>query len=110
MWDAYVTPQGAALRQLNTSPLGFKDNVTRLNGFRNLSQSDTFFDGFRVVLPTIGDANGDGLVDYADAVAVVDFVATGSTDPIMAANADASGDGLFTAADAMQILNIILDK
>ncbi|MCB2154527.1 dockerin type I repeat-containing protein [bacterium] len=103
-WDCYVDNA-----KKNASDLGFRDNVTTLNGFRNLSETATGFDAFRVVIPIRGDANGDASVDAADIVRLVEYVELGSSlDPILAFNADIDGDGSVGASDwqtlAMQIV------
>jgi hypothetical protein len=98
----------------NATPLGFRDNVSRLNGFRNLAENEARFDGFRIVLPEPGDANGDGEVSSADLVKALDYVTYSPDiyDPIFAANVGTgTQDGriVVTAEDtdrlARQILN-----
>ncbi|MEQ8820469.1 MAG: hypothetical protein RLY93_09500 [Sumerlaeia bacterium] len=102
-WDAYVMEEGSAtVTKLNTqAPLGFRDNVTSLNGFRNLAQTASEFDGFRVVKPILGDANGDSLKDGADVVRILEFALNDVTDPILSYNADYNGVGGVTEDDAM---------
>lgn len=87
-WDAYA--DGI---KLNEEPLGFRDNVTALNGFRNLSEARSYFDGFRVVRPMDGDANGDNETDSADLIAMIEYVAFNpdSYDPIFVANVAKEG-------------------
>ena len=50
-----------------------------------------------------GDLNGDGKVDIADAVTVLDFMAAGSNDPA----ADLNGDGKVDIADFVTVLDIM---
>ncbi len=50
-----------------------------------------------------GDLNGDGKVDIADAVTVLNFMADGSNDP----KADLNGDGKVDIADFVTVLNIM---
>ena len=51
-----------------------------------------------------GDANGDGVVDVADAVRVINLCLTGE----YAAKADVDGDGVVDVADAVRVINICL--
>ena len=50
-----------------------------------------------------GDLNGDGKVDIADAVTILNFMADGSNDP----KADLNGDGKVDIADFVTVLNIM---
>ena len=54
-------------------------------------------------VPT-GDADGDGVVDVADAVRVINLCLGGGYD----AKADADGDGVVDVADAVRVINICL--
>ena len=64
--------------------------------------------GIKIIVP--GDANGDGSVTIADAVAVVNYLlkdgSTGSNFVFEAADID--GSETITAADALGIVNIII--
>lgn len=51
-----------------------------------------------------GDANGDGVVDVADAVSVINFILAGGS----SAGADANSDGLIDVTDAVTIINFCL--
>ena len=51
-----------------------------------------------------GDADGDGVVDVADAVRVINLCLTGEYD----AKADVNGDGEVDVADAVAVINICL--
>lgn len=98
----------------NATPLGFRDNVTRLNGFRNLAENEARFDGFRVVLPMSGDANGDGEVSAADLVKALDYVTYNpdTYDPIFAANVGTGledGRVVVTADDTVRLARTILN-
>lgn len=115
-WDAYV--DGA---RRNSAPLGFRDNVSALNGFRNLSEAASFFDSFRIVTPLPGDANGDSATDTADIVAALNFLEANVTstnyDPIFAANLDtaqptgqvdsSTGRRFIDAADVVALADFI---
>lgn len=79
---------------------GFRSNqVNNLSGFRQMAQGESGFDGFRVVLPLPGDANGDGAIDAADLVAVIEYLAEPTGDPILRGNADLTGNGDVTEDD-----------
>ena len=51
-----------------------------------------------------GDADGDGVVDVADAVRVINLCLTGE----YAAKADVDGDGVVDVADAVRVINVCL--
>ena len=53
-----------------------------------------------------GDLNGDGKVDIADAVTVLDFMARGDNDPA----ADLNGDGEVNIADFVIVLDIMAQQ
>lgn len=51
-----------------------------------------------------GDANGDGVVDVADAVRVINICLTSTYD----AKSDANNDGVVDVADAVRVINLCL--
>ena len=55
-----------------------------------------------------GDANGDGTVNAADIVEVVNFIMGHSSGKFKEDAADANGDGVVNAADIVAIVNIIM--
>lgn len=57
-----------------------------------------------------GDANGDGMVDIADAVCIVNHIVGKATPAYVAIAADANGDGVVDIADAVRIVNLIVGK
>ena len=57
-----------------------------------------------------GDANGDGSVDIADAVCIVNHIVGKATPAYMEAAADANGDSVVDIADAVRIVNLIVGK
>ena len=59
---------------------------------------------------TKGDVNGDGAVDIADAVCIVNHVVGKPTPAFNAAAADANGDGAVDIADAVRIINLVVGK
>ena len=59
---------------------------------------------------TKGDANGDSMVDIADAVCIVNHIVGKATPSFIEAAADANGDGVVDIADAVRIVNLIVGK
>ena len=59
---------------------------------------------------TKGDINGDGDVDIADAVCIVNHVVGKPTPMFVAAAADVNGDGDIDIADAVRIVNLVVGK
>ena len=57
-----------------------------------------------------GDVNGDGDVDIADAVCIVNHVVGKPTPMFVAAAADVNGDGDIDIADAVRIVNLVVGK
>ena len=57
-----------------------------------------------------GDANGDGSVDIADAVCIVNHVVGKPNSTFVPAAADANGDGDIDIADAVRIVNYVVGK
>ena len=59
---------------------------------------------------TPGDANGDGVVNAADIVEVVNYIMNHPSEKYNENAADANGDGVVNAADIVTIVNIIMGK
>ena len=57
-----------------------------------------------------GDANGDGYVTLADAVAVVNYILGNPSEDFNASNADVDGNGSITITDAVSIVNMVLPQ
>jgi Leucine-rich repeat (LRR) protein len=57
-----------------------------------------------------GDVNGDGDVDIADAVCIVNHVVGKTNTSFNAAAADVNGDGDIDIADAVRIVNLVVGK
>lgn len=57
-----------------------------------------------------GDANGDGNVNAADIVEVVNFIMGNPSGGFNGTNADANGDGTVNAADIVFMVNIIMNN
>ena len=57
-----------------------------------------------------GDVNGDGTVDIADAVAVVNHVVGKANTSFVEQAADVNGDGVVNIADVVRIVNLVLGK
>lgn len=56
-----------------------------------------------------GDANGDGQINVADAMLVVDKVLGGKANGLIASNADVNSDGQINVSDIAIIIDIILN-
>lgn len=56
-----------------------------------------------------GDANGDGNVDSADIIEIVNFIMGRKSNKFNETNADANGDNTVNAADIVAIVNIIMN-
>ena len=65
---------------------------------------------FTVQDNVVGDVNGDGDVDIADAVCIVNHVVGKSNTTFNEAAADANGDGDIDIADAVHIVNYVVGK
>ena len=57
-----------------------------------------------------GDANGDGKVDAADVVEIVNSILDNPSTGFNQDAADVDGDGEITISDAVGVVNIILNK
>ena len=57
-----------------------------------------------------GDANGDGLVNVADIVTIMNYIMGITPDIFNFDNADTNNDGLIDAADVVKITNIIMGE
>ena len=53
----------------------------------------------------VGDVNGDGVVNTADAVLLINSYVSGAADRLPKAVADVNGDGVVNTADAVLIIN-----
>lgn len=62
--------------------------------------------------PTIitGDANGDGAVDAADVVSIINYILGKPSSSFNDKNADANGDGQILVDDAVGTVNIIMNE
>ena len=67
---------------------------------------DTVTPGNGITVGSNGDVNGDGKVDIADAVTVLNIMAEG----LHPANADVNGDGKVDIADFVSVLNIMAEQ
>lgn len=57
-----------------------------------------------------GDANGDGIVNAADIVEVVNYIMGSPSEKFKKKAADANGDETVNAADIVSLVNIIVEK
>lgn len=67
-------------------------------------QLDVIFDYIK------GDANGDGIVAIADAVAIANYIFDHPSTSFNETAADVNGDGKITISDAVSVVNIILNN
>ena len=74
--------------------------------FRFMTKAQMKAEGGKALNGAEGDLNGDGKVDIADAVTVLDFMAAGSNDPA----ADLNGDGKVDIADFVTVLDIMAEN
>ena len=58
----------------------------------------------------VGDANGDGTINAADIVEVVNYIMGHPSEKFKAKGADANEDGTVNAADIVKIVNMIMAK
>jgi YD repeat-containing protein len=56
----------------------------------------------------IGDANGDGMVDVADVVAIVNKILDKASDSFVFEAADVNNDSVIDVSDVVGVVNIIL--
>ena len=68
----------------------------------------TFEPGTTLTFKFAGDVNGDGDIDIADAVCVVNYIVGNPTPTFVELAADANGDGDIDIADAVTIVNYIV--
>jgi hypothetical protein len=59
---------------------------------------------------TLGDVNGDGVVDVADVVGIVNKILGEPNADFIEAAADVNGDGQIDVADVVATVNIILGE
>ena len=105
-WRCYINE--AASPDLD---LGFRNNeVTTLNGFRNFADTSSYLDTFRVIPAIKGDTNGDGKMDAADIVALINDPTGASFDIIQKDNADVDKNGSVEGADLTALINKILNR
>ena len=59
--------------------------------------------------PKVGDANSDGDINTADAVAIYNYIIDGERSSTLAQNADLNADGLVNSADVVALYNYIIN-
>lgn len=116
VWHCYIN---GTLQ--NASALGFRDGsaVTKLSGFKNLSDTDSYFDDLAIMASVRGDANGDAVVDSADVVRALELSEASplAIDAIFGKNADVANtsgqlipDGRITQQDYQAIAQMVLTR
>lgn len=114
IWFCYINGVLA-----NSAPLGFRDKTTvnKLSGFKNLSDTQSYFDGLMIASAIRGDANGDGVVDAADVVRALDLsrqsppaiqALFGKNADVANASGQALPDGVITQQDYQAIAGLLL--
>jgi arabinan endo-1,5-alpha-L-arabinosidase len=83
------------------------NRVLTANDAKALYQAEAK-DGFISIGKGAGDANGDGTVNAADIVEVVNYIMGKPSDKFDAEAADANHDGTVNAADIVYIVNLIM--
>ena len=76
---------------------------------QKLTFSDESF-SINIKSSILGDVNGDGYVDIADAVCIVNYVIGQPNATFVLAAADVNNDGNVNIADAMYIVNFVIGK
>ncbi len=61
---------------------------------------------FEVVVPSIGDIDGDGVIDNRDVIALFNYISDDSTFVIIE-NSDVNGDGVINNQDVMALMNVV---
>ena len=67
--------------------------------------SDVF--GGKMTINLLGDANGNGKVDYMDIDAVINYILHGETENFFFHRADVNKDDVVNATDIVLIVNMI---
>ena len=87
-----------------TATITLSGNETK---YRNAPTNVSY--NVEITMPFVaGDANGDGAVDAADIVEVVNYIMNNPTSKFVIDGADANHDGTVNAADIVMIVNTIL--
>ena len=84
-------------------PKGSKQAYLSAKGWNSFPEND-------VIEYVSGDVNGDGEVDIADAVCIVNHIVGKATPVFVEAAADVNNDGAVDIADAVRVVNLIVGK
>ena len=107
---------------LNSTPVAIAQNVftNRMNatlyvpkGSKEAYEVADYWNEFKNIVEMdakVGDVNGDGDIDIADAVCIVNHVVGKSNTTFNAAAADVNDDGEVDIADAVKIVNLVVGK
>jgi len=103
-WDIYQSVKGDLLRELQTGSQIIRITIT--SGGCNIDRVK--FDLKSEQHTLLGDVNGDGEINVADIVEVVNYILGRPSDIFMWDAADLNGDGEVNVTDIVAIVNIIL--
>lgn len=82
-------------------------NIQLANNSGNLLSPSNVSSGLITVTSLIpGDANGDGIINIQDVVAIINMILNTSADTL---GADINGDGIVNIQDVVAVINIILN-
>ena len=104
-YDAFWGVEDAYTNSKLRVPKGTKDAYAAAQGWSRFLTIEEYDDSYKK-----GDANGDGVVDVADVVAVVNYILGKASGNFNEAAANINGDDVVDVADVVGIVNIILGK
>ena len=110
-----VTVRSVVPINLTSNPFSSVGNKTLYvpSGSKEAYESAMFWKSFKEIIEMSvlkGDVNGDGDVDIADAVCIVNHIVGKPNTTFIEAAADADGDGTIDIADAVHIVNYVVGK
>lgn len=92
----------------NTLNVRITDVVLSDENGNDIASSDAVAVVINEALPQAGDANGDGKVDVADIVSVVNYIYGQKSAEFEEVNADVNSNGVINVTDISEIVSIIL--
>jgi M6 family metalloprotease-like protein len=104
-WDQYFPKAGLQAWHIDYDEQAWYENTVN-NDPDHLRVERMSLEGIPYDAP--GDVNGDGLVNAADVIEVVNAIMGKASDSIQAEKADVNGDGVVNTADIVKITSLIL--